>query len=39
MPNDIVLAGTALGLYPVKNGDEVLVCAENQPVVSYSVKI
>jgi 2-keto-4-pentenoate hydratase/2-oxohepta-3-ene-1,7-dioic acid hydratase in catechol pathway len=39
MPNDIVLAGTPLGLYPVKNGDEILVCVENSPVVGYLVKI
>jgi 2-keto-4-pentenoate hydratase len=38
-PNDIVLAGTALGLYPVKNGDAVLVCVDDQPAVSCSVKI
>ena len=37
MPNDIALAGTALGLYPVKNADEVLVCVENQRVVGCSV--
>lgn len=39
MPNDIVLAGTALGLYPIKNGDEVLVCVDGQPEVSCSVQI
>ena len=39
MPKNIVLAGTALGLYPVKNGDEVLVCVDKQPAVSCSVRI
>ena len=37
--NDIVLGGTALGLYPVKNGDEVSVCIDKEPAVSCSVKI
>jgi len=39
MPNDIILVGTALGLYPVKNGDEVLVCIDKHPAVSCSVQI
>ena len=34
----IVLAGTALGLYPVKNGDEVTVHIDEQPLVSCSIK-
>ena len=38
MPNDIVLVGTALGLYPVKNGDEVVVLVDDQPAVSCSVQ-
>lgn len=38
IPGDIVLAGTALGLYPVKNGDKVVVCIDEQPTVSCSVE-
>ena len=38
VPGDIVLAGTALGLYPVKDGDEIVVCIDGEPVVSCSVK-
>lgn len=37
-PGDIVLAGTALGLYPVKDGDDVTVCIDQQPAVSCMVK-
>ncbi len=37
-PNSIVLAGTALGLYPVKSGDEVTVHIEKQPLVSCTIK-
>ena len=37
-PGSIVLAGTALGLYPVKNGDEVTVHIDEQPLVSCSIK-
>ena len=35
---NIVLAGTALGLYPVKNGDEVTVHFDEQPLVSCTIK-
>jgi 2-keto-4-pentenoate hydratase len=37
-PGSIVLAGTALGLYPVKNGDEVTVHIDGQPIVSCTIK-
>ena len=37
-PGSIVLAGTALGLYPVKNGDEVTVHINEQPLVSCTIK-
>jgi 2-keto-4-pentenoate hydratase len=37
-PGDIVLAGTALGLYPVKDGDEVIVYIDSQPTVSCRIK-
>jgi 2-keto-4-pentenoate hydratase len=37
-PGSIVLAGTALGLYPVKNGDEVTVHIDEQPLVSCTIK-
>jgi 2-keto-4-pentenoate hydratase len=37
-PSSIVLAGTALGLYPVKNGDEVTVYIDRQPLVSCTIK-
>ena len=36
-PGSIVLAGTALGLYPVKNGDEVTVHIDEQPLVSCTI--
>ena len=38
VPGDIVLAGTALGLYPVKDGDEIVVYIDGEPAVSCSVK-
>ena len=34
----IVLAGTALGLYPVKGGDEVTVHLDKTPIVSCTIK-
>jgi 2-keto-4-pentenoate hydratase len=34
----IVLAGTALGLYPVKDGDDVTVYIDKQPLVSCVIK-
>ena len=34
----IVLAGTALGLYSVKSGDEVSVHIDRQPLVSCTIK-
>ena len=37
-PGSIVLTGTALGLYPVKNGDEVAVHIDERPLVSCTVK-
>ena len=33
-----VLAGTALGLYPVRSGDEVSVHIDRQPLVSCTIK-
>jgi 2-keto-4-pentenoate hydratase len=38
LPGNIVLAGTALGLYPVKDGDEVTVSINGQPAVSCSIR-
>lgn len=37
-PGDIVLAGTALGLYPVKDGDEITVYIDGEPTVSCRIK-
>jgi len=37
-PGSIVLAGTALELYPVKNGDEVTVHIDEKPLVSCTIK-
>ena len=37
-PGSIVLAGTAIGLYSVKNGDEVAVHIDGQPLVSCTIK-
>ena len=37
-PGSIVLAGTALGLYSVKSGDEVSVHIDRQPLVSCTIK-
>ena len=37
-PGSIVLAGTALGLYSVKSGDEVSVHIDEQPLVSCTIK-
>ena len=37
-PGSIVLTGTALGLYPVKTGDEVTVHIDRQPLVSCTIK-
>ena len=37
-PGSTVLAGTALGLYPVKSGDEVSVHIDRQPLVSCTIK-
>ena len=37
-PGSIVLTGTALGLYPVKNGDEVTVHIDEQLLVSCTIK-
>lgn len=37
-PGSIILAGTALGLYPVKGGDEVTVYIDKQPLVSCAIK-
>ena len=37
-PGDIVLAGTALGLYPVEDSDEVIVYIDSQPTVSCRIK-
>ena len=34
----IVLAGTALGLYPVEGGDEVTVHLDKKPIVSCTIK-
>ena len=34
----LVLTGTALGLYPVKGGDEVTVHIDKQPLVSCTIK-
>ena len=38
VPGDIVLAGTALGLYPVKDGDEIVVYIDGESAVSCSIK-
>ena len=37
-PGSIVLAGTTLGLYSVKSGDEVSVHIDKQPLVSCTIK-
>ena len=37
-PGSIVLTGTALGLYPVKNGDWVTVHIDEQPLVNCTIK-
>ena len=37
-PGSIVLVGTALGLYPVKSGDEITVHVDKQPLVSCTIK-
>ena len=37
-PDSIVLAGTALGLYSVKSGDEVSVHIDRQPLASCAIK-
>ena len=37
-PGDIVLAGTALGLYPVNDGDEITVYIDGEPTVSCRIK-
>ena len=37
-PGSTVLTGTALGLYPVKSGDEVSVHIDRQPLVSCTIK-
>jgi len=37
-PGSIVLAGTALGLYSVKSGDEVSVHIDKQPLVSCTIR-
>ena len=37
-PGSIVLAGTALGLYPVKGGDEITVHLDKRPIVSCTIK-
>ena len=37
-PGDIVLAGTALGLYPVRDGDEIIVCIDGEPTVSCKIE-
>lgn len=36
---DIVLAGTALGLYPVKDGDEIKVHIDGIPAVTCSISV
>ncbi len=36
-PGSIVLTGTALGLYPVRNGDEVAVHIDEQTLVSCTI--
>jgi 2-keto-4-pentenoate hydratase len=36
-PDDIVIAGTPLGLYPVAQGDDVTVFLEDVPVVNCRV--
>ena len=38
-PGSIILAGTALGLYPVTGGDEVTVYIDKQPLVSCVIKM
>ena len=38
VPGDIVLTGTALGLYPVKDGDKIVVYIDGEPAVSCSIK-
>ena len=37
-PGSIVLAGTAMGLYSVKSGDDVSVHIDRQPLVSCTIK-
>jgi 2-keto-4-pentenoate hydratase len=38
MPGNIVLAGTTMGLYPVKDEDEIIVYIDEQPTVRCSIK-
>ena len=39
IPGNIVLAGTALGLYPVKSGDDVIVRIDDNSAVNCKIKI